>query len=428
MVTQISEIHQAVAKPPQKGSPTWANIAAQNRAPLPPFRGLNRNPHLPPKKPNEEITIRPAEANEELRGAATPTEILRNLSSALGRACPVAARRLRSGDIRVTLQNKKYALTNRESIQHQLGATILREEFPVEVMAVPRSLPIQEGKLANNNALFQNLKKANLKRIPGLNPIKAHWIPRPKHAQQQQPTKTRSSLILCVDSVAEQHNVVRQGLVIEGQIYQARIYDYALSISRCYRCSRWGHAQTRCPAKDPACGHCGRDHLSRDCPDTAQKYCVNCRSRTHKAWDGKDCTTFQSLKQRREELRLDLHYQSDELRATPARATSFGEIPFETPQAGEKRKPYTPATTLPRKQGVGRPSFSEPSQALRDASQSTLSWSTPGQATQISQGSVSSLPSQSTPDSSTPFPTPSMAPPPPEVIPATQHPSAHGDP
>ena len=75
---------------------------------------------------------------------------------------------MRSGDIRVTVTNKNYVTKNKESLQHQMGIKILREDYPVEVLAVPRSLVVQKGKKADNSALLKELDSANKKIIPGI--------------------------------------------------------------------------------------------------------------------------------------------------------------------------------------------------------------------------------------------------------------------
>ena len=47
-----------------------------------------------------------------------PKEIFNIISKFLSCASPVAARKLRSGDIKVTVTNKDYIIKNKESLQH----------------------------------------------------------------------------------------------------------------------------------------------------------------------------------------------------------------------------------------------------------------------------------------------------------------------
>ncbi|KAK9679043.1 hypothetical protein QE152_g40346 [Popillia japonica] len=49
------------------------------------------------------------------------------------------------------------------------------------------------------------------------------------------------------------------------------------SIGQCFRCQRYGHAQSRCTAQRK-CVACGEDHAARDCqrPKTEPPTCANC--------------------------------------------------------------------------------------------------------------------------------------------------------
>ena len=147
---------------------------------------------------------------------------------------------MRSGDIRITVTNKNYITKNKESLQHQLDVKILREDYPVEVLAVPRSLTVQEGKKANNSSLLRELESANRKIIPGIQFTRISWIL--QHLADRQPPKTRGSFILSMANHEHQLEAVRRGVVIEGQLFQVRLYDFNLRLTRCFNCSRWGHS------------------------------------------------------------------------------------------------------------------------------------------------------------------------------------------
>lgn len=353
LTSMVQSIHKTVqtkpnpapATPPGPPANTWANIAAAGA----PMTGPN-----PPKNPAEEITLRPLEGNTALRNASQPKDILNIVNKFLNRASPVAARKMRSGDIRVTVTNKEYITKNKESLQHQMDATILREDHPVEVLAVPRTLAVQEGKGADNSTLLRELSTANGKIVPGIQLTRISWI----HQQPQdgQPQKARGSLILSIANHEHQMEAVRRGVIIEGQLFQARLYDYNLRLTRCFKCSRWGHTQGHCLAPHPTCGHCGERHDTKECQNTRTKFCANCKSRSHKAWEVKGCKVFQHLKEQTRQYRLSLLYESDRLRADAVRnqSKSLASTPtfdFSSIQAGEKRKSPTQGRTAP----VGRP-------------------------------------------------------------------------
>ena len=101
---QISEIHQALTSPTPKDR-TWAQIAGPSNAPPKPKRDHTT-----------EITIRPTEENIILKEATTSKDILRNLDKHMNRVGPIAAKKLQSGDIRLVVQHKEYALRNKDAI------------------------------------------------------------------------------------------------------------------------------------------------------------------------------------------------------------------------------------------------------------------------------------------------------------------------
>jgi hypothetical protein len=352
-------------------SRSWAQVAAggpTGRQPQPPIVS----------RPDEEVTIRPNDLNTKLRDQTTARGILETLQPNMSRAGLVAARRLRSGDIRLTVQNKKHVVTNRDSIQHQINAQILPEVFPVEVLAVPKTLAVQAGPKADNGALLRALAKENDRLLPDVSFTKVHWIRQYPQAKDT-PLKTRTSLILATSSAHHQQELVRQGVLIEGAFYQARLYDYGHILDRCYHCNRWGHSRTHCRQKEPTCGHCGKGHDTGDCKDTAQRYCASCKSHTHKAWMAASCPVFRKLYEERSQRRYNLLQRSDAIRANqgPLRGYTPGLTPspedeaaFNTKQAGEKRpRAPSPAPTQ-KKAAPGRPRAIDP--RYRPANQTTL--------------------------------------------------------
>jgi hypothetical protein len=64
----------------------------------------------------EEITVRPLKGNMPLRNANQLKEILNIISKFLSCVSLVAARKLKSGDIKITVTNKDYITKNKESL------------------------------------------------------------------------------------------------------------------------------------------------------------------------------------------------------------------------------------------------------------------------------------------------------------------------
>lgn len=76
--------------------------------------------------------------------------------------------------------------------------------------------------------------------------------------------------------------------------FSACRYADHIRILQCYRCLSFGHMARECKGR-PACGHCGRDHESKDCPNrNSDPVCGNCRrvagqQATHAAIDSTKC-------------------------------------------------------------------------------------------------------------------------------------------
>ena len=64
----------------------------------------------------EEITVCPLEGNMPLKNTNQLKEILNIINKFLSCTSPVAARKLRSGDIKVIITNKDYIIKNKESL------------------------------------------------------------------------------------------------------------------------------------------------------------------------------------------------------------------------------------------------------------------------------------------------------------------------
>jgi hypothetical protein len=384
LAKQITEIHTAVTNPSYApgGAPvgagsapplnrSWAAVAAQRPA--------------PPRDPLTELTIRPANTSG-LIGKDKPSEILQqitNQSSVMKRAGPVAAKKMKSGDIRLQVKDRAYAVNNRVAIQGELDATFVRRHYPIEVLGVPVSLGIRAEKGANDG-LLRTLSATNGKLIPDIQFTRASWIPSYRATSVSTTPRTRTSLILGVESQAHQAECVRKGVVINGEVYLARLYDYGLHLVRCFNCSRWGHIGPQCTAP-AACGHCGQAHETKACPNPKQKGCVNCKARNHKAWEVRLCPVARDRKSRMQALRMDLLARGAYIQAqktTPTGAEAGGDSPPPAqPIAGAKRARLATDTT--RQAGPGRPrgvqvAAAQPGQTTILSSLSSRVWGTPG--------------------------------------------------
>ena len=365
---QIAEIHEAVlssnTNTPGVQVRSWAQVAG--------------GPPQPAKHHASEITIRPMEDNKALQEATTPQEILSALDKRMERVGPLAARKLQSGDIRLVVQHKDYAIRNKEALQSNINATILRQNHPIEVCGVPLSLGVKSGKDADNSSLLKQLSTQTGKLVSGVQFTRVGWIP---NKPKQLAPKARSSLILGVHSAEHQEECIRKGILIEGQLYAARLYDYGLQMVRCFRCSRWGHTSTHCKAPQPICGHCALPHDTNNCPDPSATHCINCKEKTHKAWEKRTCPVGRDIYNRTQRLRTSLLARTAELqnqRSLPlATLIRNAEQPSQNSQSTQSSKRLrtdaSESDPLTRRNPVGRPPYAALKTAANAAGQTTLS-------------------------------------------------------
>src|SRR5437016_5337715 len=205
----------------QKGQ-TWASVAAA----VPNTRTL-------PTAHRTAVRVRIADAQGK-----TPAELLAAIKPAIQGA--YAVRLLKSGDVDVMVPDQK---TKDQALNQQEGEgyKILRQDYPVEIPGVPLSLGIKDGKGANNNEMIREICNATKKIIPGIAINRIRWLAGDKaRADRMRNGKTRSTVIVSLPTQALQHEVVKRGVVIESQIYDARLYNNGLQVKQCHNCQPWG--------------------------------------------------------------------------------------------------------------------------------------------------------------------------------------------
>lgn len=297
----------------------------------------------------------------------TPKEILDTVKPIVQGAC--AIRPLRSGDFEVLMRDQK--LKDAALNQPQVGGMkILRQDYPVEIPGAPLTLRVESGKEANNSELINGIRAASRPFVPNLAINRVRWLHAPKeHEVRVAAGKTRGTLILSLPTQAMQHEVVRKGLAIEAQFYEARLFDHGIEVKQCFRCGQWGHTQSAC-GKPEKCGQCAGDHRTEGCI-ADRVSCSNC-GRAHRTWQKKECKTYERYLEGIKQRRALLAAQSIRLRSgtigTP-QATLQADG-FELVQPRKRRLPTDSQMDPPPRRGPGRPRNTEI--ASRDQSQSRI--------------------------------------------------------
>ena len=108
----------------------------------------------------------------------------------------------------------------------------------------------------------------------GVKILRLHWR---KHVVRLK--KTVSSLILDVGCPDGANALIREGLVLEGELKEVELFDAQCLVMRCYRCQKYGHNARNCKNQQ-RCGHCAAPgHGHEECQfkdQEAKRRCANC--------------------------------------------------------------------------------------------------------------------------------------------------------
>ena len=115
---------------------------------------------------------------------------------------------------------------------------------------------------------------------------KARWI---KLTYRRAMGQRYAHLALSISSPGEANVIIRDGLYICG----IKAYPRKLKTEpkQCMKCRKWGHFAADCLEEKDACGNCGEDHHTKECPDKNRRYCISCKDDTHASWD-RNCPEF----------------------------------------------------------------------------------------------------------------------------------------
>ena len=344
-----------LAKTPTTPKRSYAAAAAASTLPtLPPARRFS------PPIDSHAVLLRPTRESWLGNTQFSQEEIIKKAKTEV--AGLLAADRLRSGYVRLVFDSektKKKALS--QELREKFKSHVLEQDFPVEVLAVRTSLfnfGTQEGR--GKAQAVRGIQESIRRTIPSAEITRASWI----HGRKTQETKQRASLVVYFSRKEDQELAVLRGAVLEGRVHTTLLYSSRLRITQCFKCSRWGHTQTTCKAKD-TCGYCAGSHNTRDCDVQGQKdkrKCSNCQRQGHASWEKSRCNVWEQRIKEREALRLSLLQQGADIERefSRRRQEEAGETALPSRKRGraETIQPE-PQQVTQQKRRSGRPKFNE---------------------------------------------------------------------
>ena len=266
----------------QRGSDaTWAKVAA----------GAWQGPTAKalPQRRNKEVVIRAGEEQEPAMKERKPIAIVTAVNVALPGAKAIAARKLPSGDVVVTFDEKLPEGVEGEGwVTKAFGNAAKLQRREIAVIAKGISLTrIKE--IHEDNALLTTLRQA----CPELNRCKK-MIPK-------NPSARFGSVLLHVSTPAAAQKLCNDGLLWEAQIFNCEPFASDVRVKQCFGCFSYGHIAAHCQ-KGARCGCCGSSkHPEGEdaCPVKTQgaaPKCANCGGK-HRAWE-KACPIGRDMMER----------------------------------------------------------------------------------------------------------------------------------
>lgn len=267
---------------------TWAAIAAGPQRSGDGPAALEASVAIPAKK-EREILIKAASQKEDYT-KRTPIEVVEAVNKNIGEGKAVATRRMRSGDVVVTLKDRDTQLPEDDDwVPRVFGTDAVLRRF--EVTLIAKGVPAQVlARAQDEGQLLRELRKQS-----------STHIVRCKRRLPRETQHAYASILLYVDNVDTARRLCNEGLLWNAQMFTVEPYSPDLKTQQCFRCFGFGHIARYCE-KTARCGHCaGTKHTGggEDCPTIKageNKHCINCKG-PHAAWDQR-CPTVRAQKER----------------------------------------------------------------------------------------------------------------------------------
>lgn len=167
--------------------------------------------------------------------------------------------------------------------------------YPIKVDGVARE---NICKKTGNGWQFKDgtaklLEESNSRPNLSVKVMKMYWLSKPTD-------KPTGSMAIYLDSWSVAQQLVAEGVFLIGAnaAYPAPFIKREQPI-RCYRCNKYGHMQSKCPAVQPQCGRCAGFHETMNCPGTSPDKCAACHG-THQVTDPR-CPVYEKHRDRKEQ-------------------------------------------------------------------------------------------------------------------------------
>ena len=343
---------------PSRIGKTWANVATSS------LRQASAPQAMHPERHTVQVQIAHAKGlgNEE---------ILREVKKTITRA--VVVRVLHSGDIDVTVPNES-AKDRAQGLLSTADLKILRKDYLVEVPGVPLSVPVAYKKGVDNARLTNNICEVSHPMTLGIQISWIRWLHN-ENAQvsparrSENVVKTRGSLIVGFPTQDMQRRAIRGGLIINAQLFDARLFERGLLPARYFQCQQWGHMQ-KAYGQQARYRRCVGVYNTRKCP-RERVSCTNCGGH-HQAWQARVCPSYQRYYQGLQQRRVALYAQVTNIRSPSLASQGGSSLGGSDGQTAVSRKRVrAPSPTLADTQRrIRQLTFQE--RAVRDIAQQQI--------------------------------------------------------
>ena len=232
--------------------------------------------------------------------------------------------------------------------------TIVRKTFPVIV----HGIKISAFNANRQEEIKQKIERENTHLHPGMEVVKARWLPGTDKLSRNGQPKKDGSLVISVATPEMADGVIQRGLIEAGMMKLAEKFEPKGSLLQCHNCQEYGHMYKSC-SNPTRCATCSGNHSTRDHEEQAlkaEKACAACNKSGHPSWSP-TCP-----------VRMKERHKAAQRKANMA--PLYG-IQRETPKTPEKdAEAYTIVSSKKRK-ASGEPARAETPISILDSQQSS---------------------------------------------------------